>query len=223
MALAAGTLFAVNGTVSKVILESGISVAAADRGALHGALHRARSQSSLLTRPESAPHRPARARLPRRLRRLRRRARPALLLPRDPPARDRRLAPDPVPRAAARRAVRALRVEGARPPAALGGARRSRSVGLTLVVDLWHGVSLDGLGVVFSLLSAVTFAGLHAPRRARGRQARPDLAPLLRASSSRAIFWAIVQPWWSFPFDVPGNSGLAARQPLATCTCRSGC
>ena len=30
--------------------------------------------------------------------------------------------------------------------------------GLTLVVDLWHGVSLDGLGVLFSLCSAVTFA-----------------------------------------------------------------
>ena len=30
--------------------------------------------------------------------------------------------------------------------------------GLTLVVDLWSGLSLDGLGVAFSLCSAVTFA-----------------------------------------------------------------
>ena len=31
--------------------------------------------------------------------------------------------------------------------------------GLTLVVDLWSGVSLDGLGVFFSICSAFTFAG----------------------------------------------------------------
>jgi hypothetical protein len=64
-----------------------------------------------------------RARLPRGVRRVRSRARPALLLPRDPPAGDRGLAPDPVPRSAPRRAVRVLRAEGAR----AGPACSSRS------------------------------------------------------------------------------------------------
>src|SRR5262249_38694224 len=31
-------------------------------------------------------------------------------------------------------------------------------VGLSLIVDVWRGVSLDGIGVTFSLLSAVAFA-----------------------------------------------------------------
>jgi drug/metabolite transporter (DMT)-like permease len=51
--------------------------------------------------------------------------------------------------------------------------------GLSLVVDLWRGVSLDGLGVTFSLLC---FGFLFA-----------------------SVFWAIVQPWWSFPFGVAGE------------------
>jgi drug/metabolite transporter (DMT)-like permease len=77
--------------------------------------------------------------------------------------------------------------------------------GLTLVVDLWHGVSLDGLGVVFSLLSAVTFAGyLLLAARAVGK--RDPISLLCWGFLFATIFWAIVLPWWTFPFDVPGNS-----------------
>ena len=76
--------------------------------------------------------------------------------------------------------------------------------GLTLVVDLWHGVSLDGLGVLFSLCSAVTFAGyLLLAERAVGH--RDPISLLCYGFLFAAIFWAIVQPWWSFPFDVPGR------------------
>ena len=77
--------------------------------------------------------------------------------------------------------------------------------GLTLVVDLWHGVSLDGLGVLFSLCSAVTFAGyMLLAERAVGR--RDPLSLLCFGFLFAAIFWAIVQPWWTFPFDVPGQT-----------------
>jgi drug/metabolite transporter (DMT)-like permease len=77
--------------------------------------------------------------------------------------------------------------------------------GLTLVVDLWHGVSLDGLGVVFSLCSAVTFAGyLLLAQRAVGR--RDPISLLCYGFLFATLFWAIVQPWWSFPFDVPGKT-----------------
>ncbi len=77
--------------------------------------------------------------------------------------------------------------------------------GLTLVVDLWHGVSLDGLGVMWSLCSAVTFAGymLFAEQAVSGR----DPVSLLGwGFLFAALFWAVVQPWWSFPFDVPGRT-----------------
>lgn len=77
--------------------------------------------------------------------------------------------------------------------------------GLTLVVDLWHGVSLDGLGVLFSLCSAVTFAGyMLLAERAVGR--RDPISLLCFGFFFATLFWAIVQPWWSFPFDVPGRS-----------------
>jgi drug/metabolite transporter (DMT)-like permease len=77
--------------------------------------------------------------------------------------------------------------------------------GLTLVVDLWHGVSLDGLGVVFSLCSAVTFAGyMLLAERAVGK--RDPISLLCWGFFFATVFWAIVQPWWSFPFDVPGKS-----------------
>jgi drug/metabolite transporter (DMT)-like permease len=77
--------------------------------------------------------------------------------------------------------------------------------GMTLVVDLWHGVSLDGLGVLFSLCSAVTFAGyMLLAERAVGR--RDPISLLCYGFLFAAIFWAIAQPWWSFPFDVPGHS-----------------
>jgi drug/metabolite transporter (DMT)-like permease len=77
--------------------------------------------------------------------------------------------------------------------------------GLTLVVDLWHGVSLDGLGVLFSLCSAVTFAGyMLLAERAVGR--RDPITLLCFGFFFAAVFWAFVQPWWSFPFDVPGRS-----------------
>ena len=77
--------------------------------------------------------------------------------------------------------------------------------GLTLVVDLWHGVSLDGLGVLFSLCSAVTFAAyMLLAEHAVGR--RDPISLLCFGFLFASIFWAIVQPWWSFPFDVPGRS-----------------
>jgi drug/metabolite transporter (DMT)-like permease len=77
--------------------------------------------------------------------------------------------------------------------------------GLTLVVDLWRGVSLDGLGVFFSLCSAVTFAGyLLFAERAVGR--RDPVSLLCYGFLFASVFWAFVQPWWSFPFDVPGRS-----------------
>jgi drug/metabolite transporter (DMT)-like permease len=77
--------------------------------------------------------------------------------------------------------------------------------GLTLVVDLWHGVSLDGLGVLFSLCSAATFAGyMLLAERAVGR--RDPISLLCFGFLFATIFWAVAQPWWSFPFELPGRS-----------------
>ena len=76
--------------------------------------------------------------------------------------------------------------------------------GLSLVVDLWHGVSLDGLGVLFSLLSAATFAAyLLFAEQAVG--SRDPISLLCFGFVFATAFWTIAQPWWSFPFDVIGE------------------
>lgn len=73
-------------------------------------------------------------------------------------------------------------------------------VGLSLVVDAWSGLSLDGLGVVFALLAACSFAGyLLLAEHAVGR--RDPLSLLFYGFFFASLFWALAQPWWSFPYE----------------------
>ncbi len=76
--------------------------------------------------------------------------------------------------------------------------------GLSLVVDLYHGVSLDGLGVIFGLIGALAYAVyLLLAEHAVGR--RDPVSLLTYGFLFASVFWACVQPWWSFPFHVPGE------------------
>src|SRR5262245_37291451 len=72
--------------------------------------------------------------------------------------------------------------------------------GLSLVVDLWSGVALDGLGVLAALASAVTFA-LYILLAENAVTRRDPVSLLALGFTCAAIFWAIVQPWWSFPTE----------------------
>ncbi|HET8895446.1 MAG TPA: EamA family transporter [Gaiellaceae bacterium] len=77
--------------------------------------------------------------------------------------------------------------------------------GLALMVELWKGVALDGLGVVFALISALVFALylLLAEHEVGKREAVPLMAwGFLFAT----LFWTIVQPWWSFPGHAVGRT-----------------
>src|SRR6266849_4832359 len=70
--------------------------------------------------------------------------------------------------------------------------------GLSLMVELWSGVALDGLGVAFALISAVIFAVYLL--LAEHEVARRDSISLMAWGFVFAsAFWTIVQPWWSFP------------------------
>ena len=70
--------------------------------------------------------------------------------------------------------------------------------GLALMVQLWSGVTLDGLGVVFALVAAVVFAVylLLAEREVGRREPIPLLA---WGFFFATVFWTVTQPWWSFP------------------------
>jgi drug/metabolite transporter (DMT)-like permease len=77
--------------------------------------------------------------------------------------------------------------------------------GLTLMVQLWSGLALDGLGVGYALISAVTYAAylLLAEREV----ARRDTVSLLAWGFFFAtLFWSVVQPWWSFPTHAVGRT-----------------
>ena len=70
--------------------------------------------------------------------------------------------------------------------------------GLALMVELWEGVALDGLGVVFALISAVIFAAyLLLAEYEVGL--RDPVSLMAWGFFFATVFWTIVQPWWSFP------------------------
>ena len=95
--------------------------------------------------------------------------------------------------------------------------------GLTLVVEAWRGIALDRLGVVFSLIAAGTYAlylilADHALDRERPQRRtlisrlRPDDLPardsfslLVYGFLLASLFWACAQPWWTFPAGVVGR------------------
>lgn len=77
--------------------------------------------------------------------------------------------------------------------------------GLTLMVQLWRGITLDGLGVTFALIAALVFAVylLLAEHEVQKRQSVPLLA---WGFFFAVVFWTIVQPWWSFPATATGRT-----------------
>jgi drug/metabolite transporter (DMT)-like permease len=78
--------------------------------------------------------------------------------------------------------------------------------GLSLVVDLWSGVALSTTGVLACLAAAVAYA-LYIVMADRSLSRGRDAASLLAYGFLFAsIFWAVVQPWWSFPTASVGAS-----------------
>jgi drug/metabolite transporter (DMT)-like permease len=75
-------------------------------------------------------------------------------------------------------------------------------VGLSFVAELWNGGTLDGLGVAASLGAACAYA-LYILMAERSVQRGRDVYSLLAwGFAFAALFWTVVQPWWSFPGGV---------------------
>ena len=71
--------------------------------------------------------------------------------------------------------------------------------GLSLVVEIWSGDTIDGVGVAASLTAAFAYA-LYIILAERSLHRGRDVYSLLAWGFVFAAgFWAIVQPWWSFP------------------------
>jgi drug/metabolite transporter (DMT)-like permease len=78
-------------------------------------------------------------------------------------------------------------------------------VGLTLLLEIWQGIELDGVGLLASLGAAVTFA-LYILMADRGLRTRSTSSLLAYGFLFAALFWAIVQPWASFPWELLDDS-----------------
>jgi hypothetical protein len=68
-------------------------------------------------------------------------------------------------------------------------------------VELWQGFSLDALGTVAALGAAVAFA-LYILLAEHAVGMRDPVSLLCLGFAAAAVFWAVVQPWWSFQVEV---------------------
>jgi drug/metabolite transporter (DMT)-like permease len=78
-------------------------------------------------------------------------------------------------------------------------------LGLSLLLQLWNGVELDGIGLLASAGAAVTFA-LYILMADRGIRRRSSSSLLTYGFLFAALFWAVVQPWTSFPWHLLDDS-----------------
>lgn len=86
-------------------------------------------------------------------------------------------------------------------------------LGLSLVVELWGGgSSLDWAGVLASLVTAVAYAAYVLMAEGSLERGRDVYSLLAWGFAFAALFWAVVQPWWTFPVElVDGSASLLGR------------
>lgn len=77
--------------------------------------------------------------------------------------------------------------------------------GLTLLLELRRGFEIDGIGVLASVGAALTFA-LYILLADHGLRTRSTSSLLAYGFLFAALFWAIVQPWMSFPWGLLDDS-----------------
>lgn len=74
-------------------------------------------------------------------------------------------------------------------------------VGLALVAQVWRGATLDGIGVLAGIAAAVALAAYFLlGERAVGGRDTPSLAAW--AFVFAGVLWSILQPWWTLPTEV---------------------
>jgi drug/metabolite transporter (DMT)-like permease len=74
-------------------------------------------------------------------------------------------------------------------------------VGLACVAEAWGDLRLDGVGIAAGLGAAILLAGYYI-LGARGVAGRDPMSLTTWAFGVAAIAGAVVQPWWSFPIGV---------------------
>jgi drug/metabolite transporter (DMT)-like permease len=89
----------------------------------------------------------------------------------------------------------------------LWGAVALSLVGCFLVVRAYDAGSLDAVGVLAAFAATITFA-LYMVSSERAGHRHEAVTTLVWAFGFATLFWAVVQPWWTFPvgnFDSARN------------------
>jgi drug/metabolite transporter (DMT)-like permease len=96
-------------------------------------------------------------------------------------------------------------------------------VGLAVVAQVWQGFTLDPLGVGAAILAmfALVVYFLSADAQVHGPYKRDPVSLTMWGMGAAAAFWAIVQPWWTYPWGslagtatAQGTGALAWPIPL---------
>jgi drug/metabolite transporter (DMT)-like permease len=82
-------------------------------------------------------------------------------------------------------------------------------VGLAMVGQVWLGFTLDGIGVIagFGAAAALAIYYILADVQVRRPDARDPVSLTMWGFGAAALFWAVVQPWWSFPWSGLNGDG----------------
>jgi drug/metabolite transporter (DMT)-like permease len=77
--------------------------------------------------------------------------------------------------------------------------------GLTLVVEIWSGLSLDTAGVIASLGAAGSYS-LYILLAEHRIGERDPISLVCFGFLFASLLWAVIRPWWTFPSHVVGES-----------------
>jgi drug/metabolite transporter (DMT)-like permease len=86
----------------------------------------------------------------------------------------------------------------------LWGALGLCLVGLALVAQVWNGRTLDGLGVLAGLAAAVSLAVYYLTGE-HGLGRRDPVSLAAYTFTAAALFWMVVRPPWTFDWSVLGE------------------
>jgi len=78
-------------------------------------------------------------------------------------------------------------------------------VGLAVIVELWGGLAFSTIGITAALVASFALAA-YILMAERERKHRDSVSLSFYGFLFAALFWGVVQPVWRFPFDVLGNT-----------------
>jgi drug/metabolite transporter (DMT)-like permease len=77
--------------------------------------------------------------------------------------------------------------------------------GLAVIVEIWSGLAFDTIGITAAFAAAFALAA-YILMAEHERKRRDPVSLSFYGFLFAALFWALVQPLWRFPWDVLGNS-----------------